>query len=100
MIENEVIKEKLESLRRCLKRIEDKRPSNAEVLKKDIDLQDIITVNLERAVQVSVDIASHIIANLDNSVPPSTMSECFEQLEKEKVIDQILSERLQKAVMK
>jgi len=46
-----VIEEKLESLRRCLSRIEDKCPVNVAELEKDVDVQDIITLNLTRAVQ-------------------------------------------------
>jgi uncharacterized protein YutE (UPF0331/DUF86 family) len=62
-----------------------------------LDLQDIITVNLERAVQTSVDIASHIIADLE--VPaPETMAEAFVILEKNNFISAELSGKMQKAV--
>jgi hypothetical protein len=56
-----IIAEKLESLRRCVQRIEDKTPKDVGSLIRDIDLQDILVVNLIRAVQISVDIGSHII---------------------------------------
>ena len=59
-----VIDQKLESLRRYLRRIEEKRPPDAAVLKADADLQDIIAMNLTRAVQVCVDIGAHLIAAL------------------------------------
>lgn len=45
-----VLVEKLESLRRCIRRIEDKKPGNVDQLKQDIDLQDILVLNLTRAV--------------------------------------------------
>ncbi len=80
-MDKEIISAKLESLRRCIKRIKDKTPANAAVLLEDNDIQDIISVNLERAVQLCVDIASHIIA--ESEMPaPATMAESFEQLRK------------------
>lgn len=53
-----VLVEKLESLRRCIRRIEAKKPDNADQLKQDIDLQDILVLNLTRAILLSVDIGS------------------------------------------
>jgi len=46
-----VIEEKLESLRKCLSRIEQKCPQDVAQLFDNVDLQDIITLNLTRAVQ-------------------------------------------------
>jgi hypothetical protein len=45
---------------------EDKCPVNVAELEKDVDLQDIITLNLTRAVQLSVDIAAHWVASLED----------------------------------
>lgn len=75
-----VLAQKLESLRRCLQRIEQKRPSDASLLTNDADLQDVIVLNLTRAVQLSVDIASHII-NQSDEPSPTTMGEAFTTLE-------------------
>jgi len=55
-----VIKTKMESLRKCLDRIETKTPETLDDLLKNIDVQDIIALNLERSVQLCVDIANHI----------------------------------------
>jgi len=57
-MDREVIEQKLESLRRCLHRIETKCPADARTLVADIDLQDIVALNLSRAVQICVDIGS------------------------------------------
>ena len=57
-----LIEQKVESLRLCTQRIHDKCPPRAEDLARDIDAQDIVAVNLTRAVQLCVDIASHWIA--------------------------------------
>jgi uncharacterized protein YutE (UPF0331/DUF86 family) len=96
-MDKEVIGVKLESLRRCVQRIEDKTPETAETLLEDNDLQDIICINLERAVQISVDLASHIIADSDMPAAGS-MRESFEQLCKLNLISDELAVRMKKAV--
>jgi hypothetical protein len=53
-MDREVIEQKLELLRRCLQRIEGKCPADAQTLATDPDLQDIVALNLNRAVQVCV----------------------------------------------
>ena len=50
-----IVSEKLESLRRCLNRIQQKTPLEKETLSQDPDVQDILVVNLTRAVQLCVD---------------------------------------------
>lgn len=92
-----IIAEKLESLRRCIQRIEDKTPEDAGNLIRDIDLQDILVVNLTRAVQISVDIGSHIISSA-NQPMPQTMGDVFTKLHELDVISQETNERLRKAV--
>jgi hypothetical protein len=49
-MDREVIDQKLESLRRRLSRIEAKCPGDADLLMANLDLQDIIALNLSRAV--------------------------------------------------
>ncbi len=93
-----LIEEKLESLRRCLLRIEEKCPENAAALAQNIDLQDIITLNLTRAVQLSVDIAAHWVAELDNIPAPDTMGGMFESLAEYGCIDTVLANRMKKSV--
>jgi hypothetical protein len=44
-MDREVIEQKLESLRRCVQRIETKSPTDAATLMTDIDLQDIVALN-------------------------------------------------------
>ncbi len=96
-MDRDLVESKLESLRRCVERIADKTPSSVDQLLRDPDIQDIIALNLQRAVQLSVDVASHLIAETD-AVPPSTMAENFEVLQKLQIINPALAERLTKAV--
>lgn len=68
-----VVAQKLESLRRCLVRIETKCPTDPAQLEADFDLQDIVSLNLSRAVQLCVDIGAHLIAGM-------SMNKLVEQL--------------------
>ena len=92
-----IILTKLDSLHRCLSRIEAKSPASLEILESDLDIQDIITLNLTRAVQICVDIATHVLADF-NTPPPTTMAESFERLHQLKIISEETSVRLKKAV--
>ena len=92
-----VILPKLESLSRCMERIRHKTPDSAQALAADHDLQDIISVNLERAIQLCVDIAAHSLAER-NTPAPQSMAESFDQLCNEGIIPQDLALRLRKAV--
>ena len=96
-MDREVITQKLESLRRCLKRIEEKCPPDSAALEREPDLQDILTLNLTRAVQPCVDIGSHLIADMDVP-PPDTMGQTFDVLARASVIDNKLGTQLKKAV--
>lgn len=96
-MDRRLIEDKLDSLRRCLKRISDKCPGTATELASDPDLQDIVTLNLSRAVQICVDIGAHLIASLD-SPPPQTMGETFDLLADEGYIEPTLAVRMKKAV--
>ena len=96
-MDKKLVAEKLDSLFRCIKRIESKRPDSKDVLADDIDLQDIIAINLERAVQLAVDIGSHVIAN-SSEYSPSTMGEVFIILEKMAVIQPSTAARMYAAV--
>ncbi len=96
-MDREVVEHKLESLRRCLMRIEAKCPANAEILSADFDLQDIIALNLSRAIQLCVDIGAHLVAGMDVP-PPDTMGQTFDILEQAGVLSAALARSLKKAV--
>jgi len=96
-MDREIIEQKLESLRRCLRRIETKCPADALTLMTDIDLQDIIALNLSRAVQICVDIGAHLIASMETP-PPDTMGQTFDLLAQEGILNNILAANLKKAV--
>ncbi|OGB33293.1 MAG: hypothetical protein A3F78_16495 [Burkholderiales bacterium RIFCSPLOWO2_12_FULL_61_40] len=96
-MDREVVEQKLESLRRCLQRIETKCPSDANMLVAEFDLQDIISLNLSRAVQLCVDIGAHLISEMNNP-PPDTMGQTFDILAQTGLLDASLASNLKKAV--
>jgi uncharacterized protein YutE (UPF0331/DUF86 family) len=96
-MDREVVEQKLESLRRCLQRIETKCPEDADTLAADFDLQDIVSLSLSRAVQLSVDIGAHIISGL-NVPPPDTMGHTFDILAQSGLLTAELAHSLKKAV--
>jgi uncharacterized protein YutE (UPF0331/DUF86 family) len=49
------------------------------MLQEDFDLQDIVSLNLTRAVQMAVDIGAHMVS-AQTQAAPATMGETFDQL--------------------
>ena len=96
-MDKQIVEQKLESLRRCIERIQGKQPLTVNDLETDIDKQDIISLNLSRAVQLTVDIGVHIISSLSSQVP-ETMGQTFEVLADKHVIPKELATRLKKSV--
>lgn len=56
-----IVERKLDSLRRCLDRVRERCPDDVATLANNADLQDIVVLNLSRAVQICVAGASHIV---------------------------------------
>jgi uncharacterized protein YutE (UPF0331/DUF86 family) len=92
-----IVERKLDSLRRCLARVRSKTPPDVTTLAVDLDLQDVLVLNLSRAVQICVDLATHVLSGLDQP-PPDTMGQSFELLAQAKILDPALATRLLKAV--
>ncbi|MCL1476869.1 DUF86 domain-containing protein [Marinobacter sp. M3C] len=97
-MDEQLVAQKLESLRRCIQRVELKLPDNVETLLTDLDAQDIVSLNLTRAVQMSVDIASHWLAGHSESTAPKTMGQAFDALANSGVIEHDLAIRMRKSV--
>ncbi|MDP6980411.1 MAG: DUF86 domain-containing protein [Myxococcota bacterium] len=96
-MDRKLIDEKLESLRRCVERIRSRCPEQASQLASDPDLQDIVALNLTRAVQICVDIAAVVISS--SPLPaPDTMGAAFDALAELEVIDEGLARQMKAAV--
>ena len=97
MLDQDLIARKIESLRRCVERLELVCPASSRELESSLDIQDILSINLERAIQLCVDIANHVIAS-QNGAPSETMGESFQRLTKTGVIDISIAEKLRTAL--
>ncbi len=96
-MDQQLIAEKLESLRRCVERIRTRCPDQASQLASDPDLQDIVSLNSTRAVQICIDVAAIVIS--DSDLPaPDTMGGAFDALAELGVIDGVLARQLKAAV--
>jgi len=81
----------------CIQRVEEKTPSGVEQLIADPDVQDILVLNLTRAVQLCVDIGSHVISESDE-LAPATMGDVFSTLHTLGAIKPAICESMQKTV--
>ena len=95
--DSDILATKAESVTRCLERIEAHLPASVAELESDYDAQDIISLNLQRAVQLCVDMASYIVAEKGWG-SPATMAESFQALAEHKLIEADLADRLKRAV--
>jgi len=96
MVDRDVILEKVKQIQRCLRRIHDKTRGNPASL-ADLDVQDIFVLNLQRAVQSSIDLAAHVVAEEGLGLP-SELHENFSLLEKAGVLGGDLPQRLKRMV--
>mgnify|MGYP001826594257 FL=1 len=68
-----------------------------DLFKKDLDCQDIVIFNLQKAIQSCIDMAAHIISDEDLGLPSST-NEMFYLLEENGYLDRDLTDKMVKAV--
>lgn len=84
---------KLSKLSLCLHRIRKVAAGDASRV-RDVDVQDIEVLNLQRAIQAAIDLAAHTIAANDWGLP-DTLRKHFTILEQERVIPSDLARRLE-----
>lgn len=97
MVDRDLVIAKAGSVRKHLKRVKEKRGPNVEKFLNDIDRQDIVSFNLQMALQNCIDIAAHIISEEAIGVPGS-INEMFYILEEKGYLSAELTERMVKAV--
>ncbi len=96
-MDRDVIDSKLESLRRAVHRVATWCPSSATELLANVDAQDIVSLNLTRAIQLCVDIGTHLLTDLEAPVP-ETMGATFLTLADRGILEGELASRLRRAV--
>jgi len=89
----DVLLAKLGSIQHCLHRIRKVTAGDATRV-RDVDVQDIVVLNLQRAIQAAIDLAAHTIAAHGWGLP-DTLRKHFTILEQERVIPSDLARRLE-----
>lgn len=97
MLDRDLLLTKASSVKRHLRRVEEKINTDLKTFINDIDRQESILFNLQMAIQNCIDMAAHIISEEGFGVPGST-NEMFYLLEENRYLDAELTERMVKAV--
>lgn len=96
MINKDVLLQKTNSIQNCLKRIHDTVNGDLSKL-KSLDVQDIVVLNLQRAIQLIIDMGSYVISIKKLGIPQS-LKDVFIILEQNKYLPHDLSVNLQKMI--
>ena len=94
---DDIIINKVETIRRCLGRINEEYLGFEEELASNYTKQDSIILNLERASQASIDLAVHVVRIRKLGVP-KTSREIFELLQENRLIDEKTAHQMKKMV--
>ncbi|EKD42716.1 MAG: hypothetical protein ACD_73C00044G0002 [uncultured bacterium] len=95
MVDRDIVFEKINQIQNCLKRIHSK-VSSPDTL-DDLDIQDIVVLNLQRAIQSTIDLAAHVVRDESLGLPKD-LRENFILLEKGNIITSEISQKLQHMV--
>ena len=93
---DDVILNKLASVKRCLTRIREEF-ADEEEFRKNFAKQDSAVLNIQRASKACIDICNHIIRSRQLGIPQSSRNS-FELVAQNKLITEDISNRLQKMV--
>lgn len=96
MIDRDLALAKIATTDRCLARIAEVRGERRKDL-LPVDVEDIASLNLQRAIQAAIDLANHIISAEGYGTPDSTAA-VFTLLQQRGVIEADLAGRLRKMV--
>jgi uncharacterized protein YutE (UPF0331/DUF86 family) len=95
-VDRDVIEARLRELSRRLDRVRARRPASIRQLAGDEDLQDIVSRNLELAIQSCIDVAAHLCGA--HGVVPATAGEAFDHLARLGLIPPSLASAMRRAV--
>lgn len=92
MVDRDVVMAKVATIDRCLERIALTRGPRRTVL-LPIEIEDLVVLNIQRAVQAAIDLASHVVATEGYGLPDSVAAS-FSLLERQGVLAPELARRL------
>lgn len=93
---DDILINKNETVKRCIKRINEEYQGNPKNL-ENYTKQDSIILNIQRLAEAAIDIAMHIVAELDLGVPQNSR-EAFQFLAAENLIEEEMAEKLKAIV--
>jgi uncharacterized protein YutE (UPF0331/DUF86 family) len=96
MPDRDVVLAKVVAIQKCLRRIRNVTGLNPDRL-DELDIQDIFALNLQRAIQSAIDLATHIVASESLGIS-DTIRGNFVLLENAKIITKTLSKKMQSMV--
>ncbi|BCB96753.1 hypothetical protein JZK55_16750 [Dissulfurispira thermophila] len=96
MLEPDVILAKVGNIQRCLRRISEVTDNDPDAL-NEIDKQDIFVLNLQRAIEATIDIATHVIASEGLGLA-TTIKENFKLLRDAGIIGDEVMKKMQSMV--
>ncbi len=97
MVDRDLILAKAGLAEKYISRASQKSKIELSTFMKNIDVQDIVIFNLQKAIQSCIDIAAHIISDENLGMPGST-NEMLYLLEENGYLDRNLTEKMVKAV--
>ena len=96
MVDRDVVTAKVATIDRCLQRISETRGERSAVL-LPVEVEDIVVLNLQRAVQAAIDLATHVVSAEGYALPDSVAA-FFSVLEGHGMLEPSLAERLRRMV--
>ncbi len=94
---DDVILNKISSIKRCVERAKEEYFPDLEGFKNNFSRQDAAMLNIQRACEQAIDLANHLIKLLKLTLP-NDARESFSILSKAKIIDDNLSNQLAKMI--
>ena len=91
---SDVVLNKKQTIERCLRRIREEYVGSEAEFEENLTKQDSVILNLERASQASIDIATHIVKNRNLGLP-NTSRELFDLLLAADIISQKSCKQMQ-----
>jgi uncharacterized protein YutE (UPF0331/DUF86 family) len=96
MPDKDVVLAKIAAIQKCLRRIKHVTDLDPDRL-DELDTQDIFVINLQRAIQSAIDLATHIVASEGLGIS-DTIGGNFVLLKHSKIITKSLSKKMQSMV--
>lgn len=97
MVDKSIITAKMANIKKNLDRLKEKQGLDSREFHTNKDIQDIVLLNLQAAIQGCIDISSHIISDNDWGVPGS-LAGLFDILAEKKVISEEMKKIMRQMV--